>query len=164
MAVKLSPFFSSFAHVAGRLDAAGADALVLFNRFYQPDIDLEELEVKPRVLFSRPQALRLPLRWIAILCGRVKADLAATSGIHSAQDALKVVMAGAHVAMVCSVLLAKGIDHLRVIEQDLRRWMEEHEYESIQQMRGSMSQVHCEDPSAFERAQYIRALQGYRLK
>ena len=164
VAVKLGPFFSSFANMAQRLDAAGANALVLFNRFYQPDIDLETLEVTPRALFSQPQALRLPLRWVAILYGRVKTDLAATSGIHSAQDVLKMLMAGASVTMLCSALLARGIDQLRTIEQGLREWLEEHEYESVRQLRGSLSQMHCEDPSAFERAQYIRTLQSFRVR
>lgn len=159
VAVKLSPFFSNFANMASRLDEAGADGLVLFNRFYQPDIDLETLEVAPRVLLSTPMALRLPMRWIVILYGYVQADLAATSGIHKAQDVLKMIMAGANVAMLCSVLLKYGIDQIRLIKQGLVDWMEEHEYESVLQMRGSMSQKNCPNPSAFERAQYMRALQ-----
>jgi len=137
--------------------------LVLFNRFYQPDIDLDTLEVKPKVLLSTPQAMRLPLRWVAILYGRVKADLAATSGIHGAEDVIKMMMVGANVTMLCSALLKHGIDHLASVEEGVKQWMEEHEYESIQQMRGSMSQVHCADPSAFERAQYMRALTSYRM-
>jgi dihydroorotate dehydrogenase (fumarate) len=162
VAVKLSPFFSNMAWMAARLDDAGADALVLFNRFYQPDIDLETLDVRPNVILSTPQAMRLPLRWVAILCGRIRADLAATGGIHTAQDVLKMLMAGARVTMLCSALLKHGVDHLRAVEADLRTWMEEHEYESVRQMQGSMSQMHCADPSAFERAQYMRALQSYR--
>jgi len=158
VAVKLSPFFSSFANMAQRLDDAGADALVLFNRFYQPDIDLEALEVQPRVLLSTPQAMRLPLTWIGILHGRIKADLAATGGIHTAADALKMLMVGASVTMLCSALLSLGIKEIGVMEQGLRSWMEEHEYESVQQMQGSMSQRHSPDPSAFERAQYMRAV------
>lgn len=162
VAIKLSPYFSNMANIAKRLDAAGANALVLFNRFYQPDIDLETLEVRPHVILSTPQALRLPLRWIAILYGRIKANLAATSGIHAVEDVLKMLMAGANVTMLCSVLLRQGIDHIRVIEQNLREWMEAHEYVSVKQMQGSMSQKHCADPSAFERAQYMKALQSYK--
>ncbi|MFQ5603559.1 MAG: dihydroorotate dehydrogenase-like protein [bacterium] len=162
VAVKLSPFFSNFANMARRFDEAGADALVLFNRFYQPDIDLDNLEVTPHILLSTPQALRLPMRWIAILYGHVKADLAATSGIHKAQDVLKMLMAGASVTMLCSVLLKHGVEQIKVIEQELQAWMEEHEYESVKQMQGSISQVNCEDPSAFERAQYMKALKSYK--
>lgn len=162
VALKLGPFFSNFANVAARLDAAGADALVLFNRFYQPDIDLESLEVRPRVLLSTPQAMRLPLRWIAMLYGRIKADLAATSGIHSAEDVLKMLMVGARITMLTSVLLRYGMDKIFVIEREMREWMERHEYESVEQMQGSMSQKNCADPSAFERAQYMRALQSIK--
>jgi dihydroorotate dehydrogenase (fumarate) len=162
VAVKLSPFFSNLANMARRLDEAGADSLVLFNRFYQPDIDLDNLTVRPNVILSTPQALRLPLRWIAILYGRVRADLAATSGVHTAQDVIKMLMAGASVTMLCSVLLRHGVGHIRSIEQGLRQWMEEHEYESVAQMRGSMSQIHCENPGEFERAQYVRALHSFK--
>ena len=162
VAVKLSPFFSNLANMARRLDEAGADALVLFNRFYQPDIDLDNLVVRPNVILSTPHALRLPLRWIAILYGRIRADLAATSGIHTAQDVIKMLMAGANITMLCSTLLRHGIDHISLIEQRLRQWMEEREYESVRQMRGSMSQVHCENPAEFERAQYVRALQSFK--
>jgi len=164
VALKLSPFFNNIAYMAKRLDDAGANALVLFNRFYQPDIDLETLEVRPNIILSTPQALRLPLRWIAILYGRVKADLAATSGIHTPQDVIKMLMVGANITMLCSVLLRHGIEHIRVIEQGVRNWMEEHEYESVQQMQGSMSQKNCEDPSAFERSQYMRGLLTYKPK
>jgi len=160
VAVKLSPFFSNFANMARRLDEAGADGLVLFNRFYQPDIDLEELEVRPNVLLSTPQALRLPLTWIGILFGRVRASLAATSGVHNAEDVVKLLMVGANVTMLCSALLRHGINHLRHLEHELRNWMEEHEYESVAQMQGSMSQLRCPDPGAFERAQYMRAVKG----
>jgi dihydroorotate dehydrogenase (fumarate) len=162
VAIKLSPFFSNMAHMARLLDYAGADALVLFNRFYQPDIDLETLEVRPGVVLSTPFALRLPLTWIGILYGRIQADLAATGGIHQAQDVLKMLMAGANVTMLCSALLKFGIDHLRAVERGLRAWMEEHEYESVRQMQGSVSQKHCADPSAFERAQYMKAITSYR--
>lgn len=158
VAVKLSPFFTNLANVATRLDAAGANALVLFNRFYQPDIDLEELELIPSVLLSTPQAMRLPLTWVGILYGHVKADMAATGGIHGAEDVIKLLMVGSNVTMLCSTLLRNGINHLRAIEQGVRQWMESHEYESVAQMMGSMSQRHCPDPAAFERAQYMRAV------
>jgi len=160
VAVKLSPFFSNLANFARRLDDTGADALVLFNRFYQPDIDLEELEIRPNVLLSTPQALRLPLTWIGILYGRIRASLAATGGIHSAEDVVKLLMVGANVTMMCSSLMRHGVNHLRHVERELREWMEEHEYESVAQMQGSMSQLRCPDPGAFERAQYMRAVKG----
>jgi len=160
VAVKLSPFFSNLTNIAHRLDAAGADALVLFNRFYQPDIDLEELEIRPNVLLSTPQALRLPLTWIGILHGRIKAALAATGGVHAAEDVVKLLMVGASVTMMCSALMRHGVNHLRHVERELREWMEEHEYESVAQMQGSMSQIKCPDPGAFERAQYMRAVKG----
>jgi dihydroorotate dehydrogenase (fumarate) len=163
VAVKLSPFFSSFANMAKRLDDAGADGLVLFNRFYQPDINLETLEVHPNILLSTPMAMRVPLRWVAILHGKLKASLAATSGIHRATDVLKMLMAGADVTQLCSVLLRHGARHIGVIERDLRAWMEEHEYDSVQQLKGSLSQKNCDDPSAFERAQYMRAISSYPL-
>jgi dihydroorotate dehydrogenase (fumarate) len=144
------------------LDEAGAGALVLFNRFYQPDIDLEHLELRPNLLLSTPQALRLPLHWIAVLHGRLKADLAATSGVHVATDVLKLLMAGANVTMLCSVLYKFGVSHIRTIETEMTRWMEDHEYMSVRQMQGSMSQKNCSDPSAFERQQYIRTLNTYK--
>ncbi|ODG97298.1 dihydroorotate dehydrogenase [Nostoc sp. KVJ20] len=162
VAVKLSPYFTNTANIAKRLDEAGADALVLFNRFYQPDINLNLLEVEPNVLLSTPQSMRLPLRWIAILYGRIRADLAATSGIHRGEDVLKMLMAGAKITMLCSVLLRHGINHIRVIEEEICEWMQKHEYESVQQMQGSMSQKHCPDPSAFERVQYMRSLTTYK--
>ena len=160
VAVKLSPFFSNMANMATRLEQAGADGLVLFNRFYQPDIDLEELEIRPNVLLSTPQALRLPLTWIGILYGRLKASLAASGGVHSAEDIVKLLMVGANVTMMCSSLMRHGVNHLRHVERELRDWMEEHEYESVLQMQGSMSQLRCPDPQAFERAQYMRAVKG----
>ncbi len=162
VAVKLSAFFSSLANMAARLDKAGANGLVLFNRFYQPDIDLESLEVKPNVLLSTPQARRLPLRWIAILYGQIKADLAGTSGIHNGQDVLKILMAGAKISMLCSVLFKQGIDQIRVIEKEMCAWMIEHEYESVQQLQGSLSQKNCPDPAAFERAHYMRAIHNFK--
>jgi dihydroorotate dehydrogenase (fumarate) len=161
VAVKISPFFSNIANMAKRFDDAGANALVLFNRFYQPDIDLEALEVIPNVLLSTPQALRLPLRWIAILHGRIQADLAATSGIHQAQDALKMLMVGANVTMMASALLKQGVGHLKTVEREISEWLETHEYESVAQMQGSMSQIRSANASAFERVQYMRALNNY---
>jgi dihydroorotate dehydrogenase (fumarate) len=158
--VKLSPFFSSMANMANRIDQAGANGLVLFNRFYQPDIDIDELEIRPNVLLSTPQALRLPLTWIGILYGRLKASLAATSGVHGPEDVIKLIMVGADITMLCSTLLRNGINHLRYIEQGLIDWMKKHEYESVAQMRGSMSQLRCADPSAFERAQYMKAVKS----
>lgn len=160
VAVKLSPFFTNMANMAKRFDETGANGLVLFNRFYQPDINLEELEIQPNVLLSTPQALRLPLTWIGILYGRIRANLAATSGVHGPEDVIKLLMVGADVTMLCSTLLRNGISHLRYIEDGLVRWMEQHEYESVQQMKGSMSQLRCPDPSAFERAQYMKAVKG----
>lgn len=161
VAIKLSPFFSNFAHMARDLDTAGADALVMFNRFYQPDIDIETLEVKPHVLLSTAQDLRLPLTWIGILFGKINASLAATSGVHSSDDVVKLILAGANVTMMTSALLKNGIDHIRTVENGLQQWMADHDYQSVSQMRGAVSQMHAEDPSAFERAQYMRALTNY---
>ncbi len=161
VALKLSPFFSNFANMAKRFDQAGADGLVLFNRFYQPDIDLESLEVKPNILLSTPMAMRVPLRWVAILHGHLRASLAATSGIHRATDVLKMLMAGADVTMLCSVLLRHGIRQITAIERDLMAWLQEHEYESVSQLKGSLSQRNCPAPSEFERAQYMRAISSY---
>jgi len=163
VAVKLSPYFSNMANMALKLDEAGADGLVLFNRFYQPDIDLEELEMRSNLLLSTPQAMRLPLTWIGLLYGHLTADLAATSGIHTAQDALKMLMAGASVTMFASALLLHGVDHLRAIEQGMVLWLEEHEYESVKQLQGSMSQKKSADAAAFERAQYIKMLRGFKM-
>ena len=162
VAIKLSPFFSSFAHFARRLDATGVDAMVLFNRFYQPDFDLEELEVAPQLNLSTPYEIRLPLLWIAILHGRVKCSLGATRGVHGAAEIIKYIMAGADVAMTTSALLQNGIGHLGVLLQDLQKWMEEHEYDSVRQMRGSLSQQKVVDPSAYERANYIKVLESYK--
>ena len=164
IAVKLSPFFSALPNMAKRLVAAGANGLVLFNRFYQPDIDLEQLEVVPDIKLSSSHELRLPLRWIAILYGRIDADFALTSGVHSARDILKAVMAGANVAMMTSELLAHGIGRISTILEELRRWMEEYEYESIEQMRGSMSQLNVAEPAAFERANYMKALNSFDMR
>jgi dihydroorotate dehydrogenase (fumarate) len=161
IALKLSPFFTSMPNMAKRFVGAGANGLVLFNRFYQPDLDLEELEVIPNLELSTSHELRLPLRWIAILYGRIEADFALTSGVHTAQDVLKAVMAGANVTMMTSTLLANGVGRLMHILTDLQEWMQEHEYESIQQMRGSMSQRAIADPAAFERANYMKALNSF---
>ncbi|MFA6111545.1 MAG: dihydroorotate dehydrogenase-like protein [Candidatus Latescibacterota bacterium] len=162
VAVKLSPYFSSMAHMARELALAGANALVLFNRFYQPDIDLDNLEVTPNVLLSTPQALRLPLRWIAILHGQVQADLAASSGIHGHEDVLKLLLAGANVTMMASALLAHGVGHLRGVLAGIEAWMAEHEYESVEQLQGSMSHRSYANPAAFERANYIKALNTFK--
>jgi dihydroorotate dehydrogenase (fumarate) len=162
LAVKLSPYLSAPANVAVRFGRAGADALVLFNRFYQPDLDLEELEVVPRVALSDSDDLRLPLRWIAILYGRLEAELALTGGVHSHIDALKGLMAGAQVAMATSALLKRGAGHMGVMRDAMRAWLDEREYASIEQLRGSMSQRHVANRDAFERANYMRTLQSWR--
>ena len=161
VAMKLSPFFSCLPNMARRLVECGASGLVLFNRFYQPDIDLETLDVVPHLNLTtpqEPQALRVPLRWIALLYGRIEADLALSSGVHSAADALKAVLAGAKVAMMTSALLMHGIGRLGEIRTDMLQWMEAHEYESITQMCGSVSQKSVAYPAAFERASYIRTI------
>ena len=163
VAVKIGAYFSSLANMAKRLDQAGANGLVLFNRFYQPDIELESLEVKPNILLSTPMAMRLPLRWIALLHNRIRASLAATSGIHRASDVLKMLMAGADVTMLCSTLIRHGIPQIAIIERDLETWLAEHEYESVSQLIGSLSQEKCPEPAAFERAQYMKALTGYTM-
>ena len=162
IAMKLSPFFSSTANMAKRLVEEGANGLVLFNRFYQPDLNLETLEVAPRLVLSESNELRLPLRWVAILYGRVITDFAITTGIHSAQDVLKGLMAGAKVTMMASELLRNGIGRIDEILQALTGWMAEHEYESVNQMIGSMSQQHCAEPAAFERANYMKILGSYQ--
>ena len=163
VAVKLSPFFSNFANMAKRLDQAGANGLVLFNRFYQPDIELESLEIKPNILLSTPMAARVPLRWIALLHGKLKASLAATSGIHRASDALKMLLVGADVTMLCSTVIRHGIPQIAMIERELIDWLEEHEYESVSQLKGSLSQKNCPEPGSIERAQYMKALTGFAL-
>ena len=158
VAMKLSPYFSALPHVASMLDAEGAGALVLFNRFYQPDLDIEKLEVTPNLILSRSAEMRLPLRWIAILYGHIDASMALTTGIHTPEDVVKAVMAGADVANVCSVLLREGIGKVTELVSGLNLWMDEHEYESVQQMKGSLSQKAVEEPAAFERANYIETL------
>lgn len=161
VAIKLSPFFSNMANMAKRLSDVGANGLVLFNRFYQPDIDLVSLEAEPNLLLSTARENRLPMRWIAILYGTLPVDFAATSGIRTAHDVLKMMMVGANVTMLVSVLLSHGIEQLCQIEKDLVEWLEAKEYESIEQLQGSMSQMNCPDPSIFERVQYLKAVQTY---
>ena len=161
VAVKVSPYFSAMANMASRLSAAGASGLVLFNRFLQPDIDLEELEVAPHLVLSTPDELRLALRWIAILRGRVKASLAATGGAHSAEDALKLLLAGADCIMVASSLLRKGPAHITTLIKGIEKWMNDREYDSVEQLKGSLSQLSCPDPAAFERGNYMKALTTY---
>jgi len=161
IALKLSPFFTALPNIARRSAQAGADGLVLFNRFYQPDFDLEQLEVVPNLTLSTSDDLRLPLRWIAMLYGRVGVDFALSGGVHTAEDVLKAMMAGASVAMMTSELLAHGIARVRDILEDLQTWMIEHEYQSIAQMRGSMSQRAVAEPAAFERANYMKALNSF---
>ena len=163
VAVKLSPFLSAIPNVAMRLAKAGAKGLVLFNRFYQPDIDLEALEVVPNLVLSNSNDMRLPLRWIAILYGRIQADLALTSGVHTAEDVLKAMMAGANVSMMTSELLQNGFGRVPAILADIEKWMVDHEYTSIQQMKGSLSQKSVKEPAAFERANYMKILNSYKF-
>jgi dihydroorotate dehydrogenase (fumarate) len=163
IAVKIGPFFTAPVSMARRFEEGGIDGLVMFNRFYQPDFDLERLEIVPVVNLSASQELLLRLRWVAIMYGRVKLDLAITGGVHTANDVLKSVMAGAKVAMMTSALLRHGVHHLGTILEDLRLWMERHEYTSIRQMQGSMSQQAVRNPQAFERANYIKTLSSYIL-
>lgn len=163
LALKLSPFFSNFSYMAKKFDEAGADSLVLFNRFYQPDIDLDEYEVTPNLLLSQSSAMRLPMRWIAILKDQIKADLAATSGIHTGTDVIKMLLVGANVTMLCSSLLKHGISHVKNIEDHMKQWMREKEYNSISELQGSMSQQKTPNPGSFERAQYMKALTKYQL-
>jgi len=161
LAVKLSPFFTALPNLAHRLVQAGTNGLVLFNRFVQPDLDIETLEVSTKIPLSSSSELRLPLRWIAILYGRVQADFALTSGVHTAHDVLKAMMAGANVTMLASSLLQNGVDHINSILVDMKAWMEMFEYQSIQQMRGSMSQQNAPDPTSFERGSYMKALASF---
>ena len=162
VAAKLTPYFTSMSNIAHRFDAAGADGLVLFNRFYQPDIDLNTMEIQPHVLLSTSAALCLPLTWIGMLFGRIKASLAGSSGVHSYQDAAKLLLAGADVTMMCSALLRHGVSQLREVETGLQRWMEKHEYASVAEIKGKMSQLRSPDPAAFERAQYLNAVKGIK--
>jgi dihydroorotate dehydrogenase (fumarate) len=162
LAVKLSPFFTAIPNIAKRLVEAGANGLVLFNRFYQPDFDLETLDVTSSLVLSTSNELRLPLRWIAILYGQIEADLALTSGIHTAEDVIKASMAGASATMMASELLAKGVNRIPVLLADLEKWMTVHEYESIQQMKGSLSHKSVKEPAAFERANYMKVLNSFK--
>lgn len=162
VAVKLSPFYTSLAHFAKRLDDVGADGLVLFNRFYQPDIDTEELQAAPLLKLSNSSELPLRLRWLAILSGNLRASLGATGGVHQALDAVKVLMAGAHAVQMVSALLRRGPERLAGIRQEVAEWMEKHEYNSLKQMQGSMNLEACPDPSVFERANYMLILQSWR--
>jgi dihydroorotate dehydrogenase (fumarate) len=164
VAVKLGHSFSALANLAHRLDGAGANALVLFNRFYLPDFDLETLDVVPHLTLSNSWELLVRLHWVAILYGHVQADLAVTGGVHTAADALKAMMAGARVAMMTSALLREGIEHLAAVRAELLHWMEVHEYESIAQMQGSMSYRSVVEPAAFERANYMKVLSSYALR
>ena len=162
LAVKVSPFFSAMGHMAKRFRAAGADGLVLFNRFYQPDFDLETLEVVPHLVLSTSWEMRLPLRWVAILYGRVDVDFAITSGVHTAEDVIKGVMAGARVTMMTSAILQNGMRHVKLVLDGVERWMQENEYISIAQMCGSMSQKNVAEPAAFERANYMKVLHSWQ--
>jgi len=164
VAVKLSPYFSSLVHLARKLEIAGADGLVLFNRFYQPDFDLRLLDIVPNLILSNSNELPLRLHWVAILYDHVKTSLAITGGVHTAEDVLKAMMAGARVAMMTSALLKRGIPHIAYVLADLRNWMEEHEYVSIRQMQGSMSRASVEDPGAYERTNYMRVLSSYSVR
>jgi dihydroorotate dehydrogenase (fumarate) len=164
LAVKLSPYFSSLVNMAGQLVEAGANGLVLFNRFYQPDLDIEAMEVLPALELSTSVELRLPLRWIAILHRRHRVSLAASTGVHTATDVLKVLLAGADVAMMTSALLGNGPDHLRPLEVEVRDWMDRHGFETLEQLRGRLSQRSVPNPAAFERANYIKTLASHPAK
>jgi dihydroorotate dehydrogenase (fumarate) len=164
VAVKLGPYFSSMANVARKLDAAGANGLVLFNRFYQPDYDLEQLEVVPNLILSNSHELFLRLHWIAVIYGTIKADMALTGGVHTATDVVKAMMAGARIAMMTSALLKRGISYLDTLSTELLIWMGEHEYDSIRQMQGSMSRNAVPQPGAFERANYMKVLGSYAMR
>jgi dihydroorotate dehydrogenase (fumarate) len=161
LAVKLSPYFSNFANMAAAFDAVGVDALVLFNRFYQPDVDLERMAVTPNLVLSSPVDMRLPLHWIGILFGKIRPNLAATSGVYQGKDVIKLVMAGADVTMLCSALMRHGIQRIQRIEMEVAAWLEDHNYSSLSEVKGIMSQQNCPDPSAFERAQYVHGLSSY---
>ena len=161
LAVKLSPYFSNFANMADAFDALGVQGLVLFNRFYQPDIDIEKMEMTPNLNLSTPNDMRLPLHWIGILYGKIRANLAATSGVYQAYDVVKLITAGADVTMLCGALMRHGITHIQRIQMEVAAWLEAHSYESLGKLKGTMSQKNCPDPSAFERAQYVRGLSTY---
>ncbi len=162
LAVKVGPHFSSFANMAMKLAKAGAGGLVVFNRFYQPDFDLEQLEVAPNLALSSAWEMRLPLRWVSILYGRVPVDFAITSGVHTYEDVLKGIMAGASVTMMASELLRNGVQRINLVVHEVERWLEEHEYVSISQAQGSMSQRNVAEPAAFERANYMKVLKSWK--
>jgi dihydroorotate dehydrogenase (fumarate) len=162
IAVKLSPFYSALAHFARQLDETGADGLVIFNRFYQPDLDIEELNVEHKLRLSDSTELLLRLRWLAILSGRLRGSLAVTGGVHTVSDAIKAVMCGAHAVQMVSALLLHGVQHLAAVRDGMARWLDEHEYASLSQMQGSMSLIRCPDPSAYERANYLETLQSWK--
>ena len=162
LAVKVGPHFSSFANMSMKFAKAGASGLVVFNRFYQPDFDLEQLEVAPNLALSSAWELRLPLRWVSILYGRVPVDFAITSGVHTYEDVLKGVMAGASVTMMASELLRNGVQRINLVVHEVERWLEEHEYVSISQAQGSMSQRNVAEPAAFERANYMKVLKSWK--
>jgi dihydroorotate dehydrogenase (fumarate) len=164
VAVKIGPFFSAMANVAGRMDQAGADGLVLFNRFFQPDIDIEKMEVAPNLLLSTSYELRLRLRWLALLSGRIKASLAVTGGVHTGEDVVKAIMAGAHAVQVVSALLNNGPEYLKKLKADLTAWMAEHEYESVDQLRGSMSAESTDDIADIVRSNYMQILKGWKYE
>jgi dihydroorotate dehydrogenase (fumarate) len=164
IAVKLSQFFSAVANFASHIDTSGANAIVLFNRFYQPDLDINQLEVVPTITLSHPSELLLRLHWTAVMYGHISADIAVTGGVHRAEDVLKSVMAGASVDMMTSALLQNGVSHLDTVLSGIQQWMEEHEYQSIDQMRGSMSQRNVPNPAMYERANYMRVLSSYALR
>jgi dihydroorotate dehydrogenase (fumarate) len=164
VAVKLSPFFSAPANMGIRFDEARADAIVLFNRFYQPDFDIEQLEITPSLTLSRPEDLLMRLHWTALLYGHVRADLGITGGVHSSRDVIKCILAGAKVAFMTSALLRNGVHHAAHVISELDRWLEEHEYKSVQQMCGSMSHGAVPDPSAYERGNYMKVLSSYTLR
>jgi dihydroorotate dehydrogenase (fumarate) len=161
LAVKVGPFFSSMGHMARRLVQAGADGLVLFNRFFQPDIDLETLSVDPTLHLSTSEELRLPLRWIAVLSGRVECSLAATTGVHAWEDAVKLLLAGADVTMMASALFKNGPEHVGTVLDGVQRWLDEHDYTSVEQMKGSVSQINVADPVAFARSNYMQMLVNF---
>lgn len=161
IAMKLSPYFSGLAHFIKSLEQAGADGVVLFNRFYQPDIDLDDLQVTSQLQWSRSADAQLPLRWVALLYGKVNLSLATTSGVRSADDVLKMILAGADISQMCSILLEKGPKHLSIIKNDLINWLSEHEYEAIDEIKGHLSKQRCANPNIFERSNYIHLLDGY---
>jgi len=163
VAVKIGPYFSSIPNMARKFDEAGADALVMFNRFYQPDIDLEALEVTPSLALSNSYELLLRLHWVALLHGKIKADMAVTGGVHTAEDVLKSMMVGGKAAMLTSAMLRQGVDYVAKLEEGVTKWMEEHEYESIEQMQGSMSAKNVANPAAFQRANYMKVLSSYEV-